>query len=325
MAVNTRGRRKFACAVRRRQGNDTIGSLLVHALLPIDAWRCHGVGPRFLAFTASSATIAGDAMPSTATTIDTPSFIHVLGNTCARMPEKTALQPPRNHQAPAATLQLLRDTLAPQRRVLHAGDVIYQAGERFGELHVLNSGFVKIVNLCSDGREQVVGLKFRGDWLGFDGIATGRYSCDAVAMDTGEVWSFRYDALLAGCADAPALLTLLHEAMSREIARDRASLMSLCTLPADARVAEFLRYWADSLASRGLRTDQFTLRMTRAEIGNYLGMTLETVSRALSKLARLQLIGFATKGRRELYIPDVAALETFVQHCLAPPAPTLLQ
>ena len=64
--------------------------------------------------------------------------------------------------------------------------------------------------------------------------------------------------------------------------------MSVCTLPADARVADFLRYWAESLAKRGLRTDQITLRMTRAEIGNYLGMTLETVSRALSKLAREQ-------------------------------------
>ena len=74
--------------------------------------------------------------------------------------------------------------------------------------------------------------------------------------------------------------------MSREIARDRDSLMSVCTLPADARVADFLRYWAESLAKRGLRTDQITLRMTRAEIGNYLGMTLETVSRALSRLAR---------------------------------------
>ena len=110
--------------------------------------------------------------------------------------------------------------------------------------------------------------------------------------------------------------------MSREIARDRDSLMSVCTLPADARVAEFLRYWAESLASRGMRTDQITLRMTRAEIGNYLGMTLETVSRALSKLARDKVIGFAEKGRRDVHIPDVGALSAFVQRCLAP-APTL--
>ena len=84
--------------------------------------------------------------------------------------------------------------------------------------------------------------------------------------------------------------------MSREIARDRDSMLSLCTLPADARVADFLRYWADSLAERGLRTDQITLRMTRAEIGNYLGMTLETVSRALSQLARDSVIRFSREG-----------------------------
>jgi len=216
------------------------------------------------------------------------------------------------------TLKLLNDALAPQRRVVHAGDVIYQAGDRFGNLYVLNSGFNKIVNLSPDGREQVVGLKFRGDWLGFDGIANGHYSCDAIAMDTGEVWTIRYDALLAACSSHPALLTALHEAMSREIARDRDSLMSVCTLPADARVADFLRYWADSLAKRGLRTDQITLRMTRAEIGNYLGMTLESVSRALSKLARGNVIAFAEKGRRDVQIPDVRALSAFVQQCLSP-------
>jgi CRP/FNR family transcriptional regulator, anaerobic regulatory protein len=222
----------------------------------------------------------------------------------------------------ADNLKLLSDKLAPQRRVLHAGDTVYQAGERFSQLFILNSGFFKIVNLSPDGREQVVGLKFRGDWLGFDGIANGQYSCDAIAMDTGEVWVVRYDALLAACAQTPALLTVIHEAMSREIARDRDSLMSVCTLPADARVADFLRYWAESLAKRGLRTDQITLRMTRAEIGNYLGMTLETVSRALSRLAKSDLIQFAEKGRRDIRIPQIDALSAFVQRSLAP-APTL--
>lgn len=218
------------------------------------------------------------------------------------------------------TLKMLADSLPIQRRVVHAGDVVYQAGEAFTHLYVLNSGFFKIVNLSLDGREQVVGLKFRGDWLGFDGIAEGQYSCDAVAMDTGEVWAVRYDALLSACLRKPALLTVLHREMSRVIANDSDSLMSVCTLPADARVAEFLRQWADALAERGLRTDQITLRMTRAEIGNYLGMTLETVSRALSKLARDELIAFAGKGRREVSIPDVAALSTFVQRCLGPVA-----
>ena len=208
-------------------------------------------------------------------------------------------------------LRLLAEQLKPQRRVVHTGDVIYQAGERFGNLYILNSGFFKIVNLTADGREQVVGLKFRGDWLGFDGIANGS-------------WMVSYEALMRACVSHPALLQVLHTAMSREIAHDRDSLMSVCTLPADARVADFLRYWAESLAERGMRTDQITLRMTRAEIGNYLGMTLETVSRALSRLARDNVIGFAEKGRRDVQIPDVGALSAFVQRCLAP-APAMLQ
>ena len=228
----------------------------------------------------------------------------------------------RSSQRIAEILQLLASTLAPQRRLVHAGERVYQAGEGFGNLYMLNSGFFKIVTLSPDGREQVVGLKFRGDWLGFDGIAGGSYSCDAVAMDTGEVWTIHYDALLAACATNRELLMLLHEAMSREIAHDRDSLMSVCTLPADARVADFLRYWAESLAKRGQRTDEIALRMTRAEIGNYLGMTLETVSRALSRLARDKVIGFASKGRRDVQIPSVDALSAFVQRCLAP-APVL--
>ena len=228
----------------------------------------------------------------------------------------------RASQRVADTLKLLQERLAPRRRVVHAGERVYRVGERFTSLYILNAGCFKMVNLAADGREQVVSLKFRGEWLGFDGIAGRAYACDAVAMDTGEVWMIRYDELLAACHDCPSLLTLLHEAMSRQIGSERDSMMSLCTLPADARVAEFLRRWADSLAASGLRSDQITLRMTRAEIGNYLGMTLETVSRALSKLARDEVIHFAEKGRRDIRIADVGALAGFVQRCLSP-KPTL--
>lgn len=227
----------------------------------------------------------------------------------------------RNHIS--ETLQFLTDTLSPQKRLVRAGDVIYRAGEDFDCLYILNSGLMKIVKLTHDGREQVVGLKFRGDWLGFDGIARRVYGCDAVAMDTGEVWAIRYDALLKAAATHPELLGLLHGAMSCEITRDRDSLVSVCTLSADARVADFLHYWADSLGKRGLRTDQITLRMTRAEIGNYLGLTLESVSRALSKLVREQVIAFAEKGRRDVRIPNLAGLAAFVERSLSQQAVVL--
>ena len=219
----------------------------------------------------------------------------------------------------AAELDLVSAHVPMQRRVVHAGDAIHQAGERFEHLHIVNAGLFKLVNASADGREQVVALQFRGDWLGLEGIASGRYGGDAVAMDTGEVWSIRYDDLIVAAARQPSLVALLHRAMSREIARDRESKLSLCTLPADARVAEFLRNFADALAQRGLRTDRITLRMSRAEIGNYLGMKLETVSRALSRLAQGDVIRFHQKGRRDIEIPRVEALSAFVQRSAASP------
>lgn len=239
---------------------------------------------------------------------------HVLPRRMSTPPPSAPhFEPPNEAPRIAAMLDLVAAAVPLQRRMVHAGDTIYQAGEAFDRLHLINAGFFKIINSAADGREQVVGLQFRGDWLGFDGIATGRYGCDAVAMDTGEIWSFSYEALLQACLAQPRLLGLLHEAMSREISRDRDSLMSLCTLSADARVADFLHYWAESLARRGLRADQISLRMSRAEIGNYLGMTIESVSRALSRLAAQRLIRFAEKGRRDIEIPELSALAAFVQ------------
>jgi CRP/FNR family transcriptional regulator len=216
------------------------------------------------------------------------------------------------------SLKLLGESVEVQRRIVHAGDTVFQGGQAFQCLYIINSGFFKTLNVAADGREQVVGLHFKGDWMGFDGIAHSQYGCDAIAMDTGEVWSVRYDALLVAASRQPALLGMLHAAMSREISRDRDSLLSLGTLPADARVADFLRYWAESLSERGLRADQITLRMTRAEIGNYLGMTLESVSRALSRMARSNVIRFTEKGRRDLCIASTEALASFIQAAMTP-------
>lgn len=225
----------------------------------------------------------------------------------------------------ADALQCVKDRVEVTRRLVHAGERVVQVGEAFTHLYILNSGCLKLVTYSHDGREQVVGLKFRGDWVGFSAIASGRYLSDAVAMDTGEVWVVRYDSMIAACATAPALLAVMHEAMSREIADDRDALMSVCTLKADARVANFLRYWADAMDARGLRTDQITLRMSRAEIGNFLGLTLESVSRAMSRMAREQVINFSGSGPRDVCIPDRLALSTFIQRCLGTPAATPVQ
>lgn len=211
------------------------------------------------------------------------------------------------------TLQAL---VPVQRRTLHADESLHQAGERFERLHLVHSGFVKVLSCAADGRHQITALLMKGDWLGFDGIAGGCYTSDAVAMDTSEVWSMRYESLIEAGRCCPALLQALHAAISGALARERESLMAVCTLPADARVAEFLHGFARSLSRRGLRTDQITLRMTRAEIGSHLGLRLESVSRAFTRLARENVIEVDERSRREVGIPNLDGLSRFVQHAL---------
>lgn len=211
------------------------------------------------------------------------------------------------------SLERLRRHVPMQRRVMRTGDVLYETGARFASLYVPNSGCFKLVVLTADGREQVVGLNFKGDWLGFDGIAEGRYGCDAVALDTCDVWSLRYDDLLNASAAHPELLSALHVAMSRKTNRDHELMLAMTTLPTDVRVADFLRNWTAALAERGLRTDQITLPLTRAEVGSYLGMTLESVSRALSRLDDANVIRVGNRCRRNIEIPEVGALTGFIE------------
>lgn len=214
----------------------------------------------------------------------------------------------------AETLQQIQASVPIQRRIVRAEDTVFQMGQQFVNLYIVNAGFFKLVKLSGEGHQGVVGLHFKGDWMGLDGIASGQYGCDAIALDTGEIWSVRYDTLTRAAVRTPALLAAMHGAMSRELARDHDAMLSLCTLPADARVAGFLRYWAGALDQRGLRTDanEITLSISRRDIGNYLGMTIESVSRALSRLARGDLIRFA-KGGRHIHISQVQALTSFIQ------------
>src|SRR5579864_6240723 len=117
-------------------------------------------------------------------------------------------------------LQLLEANVPIHRRLVRAEESVFQVGQKFSSFHIVNSGCFKLQILSGEGREQVVGLHFKGDWMGLDGIAGGQYGCDAVAMDTGEIWAVDYGALLQAAIREPALLSALHSAMSRELVRD---------------------------------------------------------------------------------------------------------
>lgn len=211
------------------------------------------------------------------------------------------------------SLVVVERYLAFDRRKVQCGDYAYRHGQNFGVLYLVSSGIFKIVSLATDGRERATGLDFKGNWLGFDGIASGRHRYSAIALDIGEVWAIPYDDLLKTSAKEPILMRLFIAAMSAKLCHHCHSALTMGTLSAEARVADFLLQWAHALAERGLRTDQIHVNMSRADIGDYLGLRLETVSRALSKLTQSGIIQFHEKRRRDIWIPHIEALGEFIQ------------
>jgi CRP/FNR family transcriptional regulator len=199
------------------------------------------------------------------------------------------------------------------RRKYHTGELIYRCGHPFDNVYVVGSGMCKEVNLMPDGREQTTGLQFRGDWLGFDGIPTGRHCCYAAALEPSEVWAIGYTTLMQVCTQDPTLMQLVLAAISCQLARTRDAMMTMGTLNAEARVGYFLLQWARALQTRGQRTDLINVRMSRADIGSHLGMRVESVSRSLTKIAQSGAIEFNEPGRREIGIPSLNALQDYVR------------
>lgn len=213
------------------------------------------------------------------------------------------------------TLALISEHVPLARRPLAAGVPIQHAGDPFARLHLVNGGVCKSVCFGGDGRQQIVALHFKGDWIGFDGIAEDRCATDACSMNDSEIWSMNYAALLKVAARVPALAHLIAAAMSAELARIRTWHNALGSMAAVQRVADFLCGWQKMQHERAPAGDHIALCMTRAEIGNFLGLTTETVSRAMSQLDQRGLIRIPPQARREIGIPDLGALCRFAAAC----------
>jgi CRP/FNR family transcriptional regulator len=155
------------------------------------------------------------------------------------------------------------------------------------------------------GLEQVTGFPMPGDVLGFDAISTGVFQCDAIALQDSEVCVVPFERLETLSRQFDGLQHQLHRVLSREIVRDNGQMLLLGKMRAEQRVATFLLNLSKQFAQRGFSSREFVLRMTREEIGNYLGLKLETVSRAFS---RLQADGVIAVDQKQLRIEDLERL-----------------
>jgi CRP/FNR family transcriptional regulator len=196
--------------------------------------------------------------------------------------------------------------LVSTRMRIRRGGALYRRGDEFRSLYVIWLGSLKSTVASDDAREQVAGFHMAGDMVGFDGLEGGSHACDTVALEDSEVCVFPYGRIDEAMATSPALRRHFHRLMSREIVRKHGLMLMLGSMDAHERLAGFLIDLSDRFELRGYSSREFVLRMTRAEIGSLLGITVETVSRVMSQLAKDGLIGL--RGAREVAITDPVRL-----------------
>ncbi len=187
------------------------------------------------------------------------------------------------------------------------GQRIHTIGQPFDTLYIVNSGFLKTVLIDEFGNEQVLSFPMKGDLFGVDGIHAKRYASEAVALSNCDLILLPFKKFTALGRAHVELEHAMYSVMSRELAREQAMVSMLGALSAEARVARFLVSLSERFAEMGYSSKLFNLRMTRHEIGSYLGLTLETVSRTLSAFNE---IGLITVDQRSIGIKDVDALKT---------------
>jgi len=201
------------------------------------------------------------------------------------------------------------DTLISQRKRVKRGAALFNAGDRFTSLYAVRSGFFKTCVTTPDGRDQVTGFQMTGEIIGLDGIVHDHHSCDAVALEDAEVCVMPFDRVEELSRQFTTLQHHVHKIMSREIVRDHGVMLLLGSMRAEERLAAFLLNLVQRLQARGFSPSEFILRMTREEIGSYLGMKLETVSRTFSKFAD---DGVIEVKQRHVVIRNADALKQIV-------------
>lgn len=197
------------------------------------------------------------------------------------------------------------DKVIKRRRTLKKGEMLYRHGDPLRALYAIRSGSLKTTGLIEDGRAQVTGFYLPGELLGMDAINSDQHPCSAEALETSEVCDIPYPSLEELSQKIPGLQHQLLRIMSREIVRDEDMLMMLGRMSAEERLASCLMSFSRRLAQLGDTAVEFKLSMSRQDLGDYLGLALETVSRLLS---RFQEQGLISVHGRQIVLREVSQL-----------------
>jgi CRP/FNR family transcriptional regulator len=207
-----------------------------------------------------------------------------------------------------AELEKIDDVVASRRKVKR-GTTLFRNGDKFASLYAIRTGFFKTCVASEDGRDQVTGFQMAGEIVGLDGIVNDHHTCDAVALEDAEVCVMPFDRIEELSREVNSLQRHVHKIMSREIVRENGVMLLLGSMRAEERLAAFLLNLVQRLHARGFSQSELVLRMTREEIGSYLGLKLETVSRTFSKFVE---DGIVEVKQRHVRIINTDALKDIV-------------
>lgn len=194
------------------------------------------------------------------------------------------------------------DEIIQRSKPLHKGDHIYRENDEFESVYAVRSGCLKAYKVTGDGKEQVTGFYFPGEILGVDGISQNKHVISAKALETSAICEIPFRRLEELSVKLPTMQRHFFQLMSQEITQDQQLITLLSKNSAEERIAALLVSISARSARLKLSPTSFRLPMSRTDIGNYLGLTVETVSRIFS---RFQKQGLLAVEHKEITILDM--------------------
>jgi CRP/FNR family transcriptional regulator len=203
------------------------------------------------------------------------------------------------------------DNIVRRSRPLHRGDHLFRQGDVFQCIYVVKTGTVKSFDPGEDGSEQVLGFHLPGEMIGLDAIESGYHHCSAKILETTAVCEIPFTRLEELSSTIPSLQHQMYRLLSREIGHDEDMLTLLGKRNAEERLASFLLSLSGRFQRRGFSPSDFYLSMSRHEIGNYLGLAVETVSRLFT---RFQDEGLLKVERKHIQLMDIERLKQILHN-----------